>query len=171
MSLVTKLTVDLLATLTKSLDVIGNMGIPINAGRPVVSLATGTGDDQADLVYHDRKTGLASAASQNYDLSASLTDVFGDAVVMVNVKMIVIINRSAVQGTPTEAVLGVDGNLIVSICGASTDIPVGPGGLFVWASPLDGEAVTNDTADTITITNDDGADAAEFDIFIIGTSA
>ncbi len=171
MALATKLTIDFLATLSKTFDVVGSRDFPIDAGRPVASLATGTGDNQADLVYYARKTGLAPSGTQSYDLSGTLEDAYGDEVVMLKVKMIVIINRSNLQGTPTEAILGVDGNLITSICGASTDIPIGPGSPFVWACILDGKAVTNDSADTITITNDDGADDAEFDIFIIGTSA
>jgi hypothetical protein len=50
--------------------------------------------------------------------------------------------------------------------GTSPVVYIGPGGTFVWDSPINGATVTNTTKDTITITN---AASFDYDILIGGT--
>ena len=168
----TSIGVDFQAVMRKALDVVGNQDVTIKPDPYRKTLATGTGAGLADILYHVRSTGLAKDGSESYDLSAALEDIWGDAAVFVKAKGILIINRSNAEGAGTAAIIGVDGNWITSTFGASTDIPIESGSCWLWLAQTAGVAVTNDSADTITVTNNSGTElAAAYDIFVIGTSA
>ncbi len=128
--------------------------------------ANGTSTDQADVIWHDRNT--ATAAPVDIDLHTSLTDVYGNAATFVTVKGIFIHNRS----TTTTEILTVGGDAapFINWIGAANDtVKIGPDGIFLLWSPINGYAVTNAANDVLQI--DPGADTIEYDIVIIGTSA
>ena len=62
--------------------------------RESLSLATGTGDEQIDLAYYKRESGIAAGVTTVYDLTGTLTDKSGNAVNFAEVVFIAIRNRS-----------------------------------------------------------------------------
>lgn len=130
------------------------------------TLATGTGANQSDLIFHDTRT--ATAAPDDLDLAGGLTDPLGNTLTFAEITGIFIHNKSE---TATEVLsIGADANGLVNWVGAVNDIvKIGPEGiLFVW-NPRDGYAVTADTGDILQV--DPGADTIEYDVVIIGRSA
>lgn len=130
------------------------------------ALTNGTGDNQADYIWHDRRT--ATAAADDIDLvNLTCDDAFGTRLSFVTIKGIFIRNRT----TTTDHALAVGGDAapFVNWVGAGNDIlNIGPDGLFMLWSPIDGYAVAGG-ADVLQI--DPGANTIEYDIIIIGTSA
>lgn len=131
------------------------------------AFAHGTGNYQADLIFHDKRT-LGDGASENLDLAGSLTDVFGTTLTFAKIKAIIIQNLSTVQ---TLTVGGAAANAFINWVGDATDkINLPPGGAFCLMAPLAGFAVTADTGDILKIANSAG-DPVDYNIWIIGTSA
>ena len=94
MALDASIKVTLEATLRKALD-LGTAQDPLSLVR-AVSLASGTGAGQANRSFHDMRT-LASGASEELDLT-TLTDAFGDAVVMARLKVLYVRDLSGSDG-------------------------------------------------------------------------
>ena len=133
------------------------------------TMATGTGDNQADLAFADTRT-LAASATEDLDLAGSLVDALGDTLTFVDVKAIYIraaaANTNNVEVTPAAA-NGFEGPFADAI--DQVDIP--PGGSFQVTAPVDGWAVTAGTGDLITITNSGAGTGVTYDVIIVGTSA
>ena len=131
------------------------------------TLATGDGADQAELLWHDRRT--LAATSEELDLAASLTDAFGATLTFATIKGIVIYNRSTTTAE-NLTVGGAASDTLDSFFGDATDtVTIGPSGcLFLW-NPKDGYTVTASTGDKLKI--DSGAATVIYDIVVIGTSA
>ena len=130
------------------------------------AFAPGTGSGLADLMFRDTRQ-LADGASENLDLSGSLSSAFGASLLFAKVKVLIIKNLSAAQ------ILSVGGAAslgFVSWVGDPTDIvKVGAGGFLCLVNPA-GYAVTAGTADLLKILNSAGA-VCDYDIIIIGSSA
>lgn len=132
------------------------------------AFANGTGNNQADLIFHDKRT-LADGASENLDLSGSLTDVFGSTLTFAKIKAIIIQNLSTTQ---ILTVGGAAANALINWVADATDkINIPPGGAFCIMAPLAGFAVTAGTGDILKIANGGAGDPADYNIWIIGTSA
>lgn len=132
-------------------------------------LTTGTSADQADRLYQARLT-LSTSGTTSLDLSGSLTDDLGQTTVFAKVKGIAIYNRETTAGL--ALVIGGNANPLSTIFSdASDEVKVGPGGMFLLTSPVDGYAVTAGTGDILDITNPSGSSTVSFDIVIWGTSA
>lgn len=132
-----------------------------------LTLADGTGTNQADKLWHDQRT-LTTGANENLDLAAVLADVFGVTFTLAKIKAIVI--KSADANT-TELQFKSDATNGVPLFSALGDgIRIPPGGLFVWTGPQAGIAVTAATGDLLNVANAAGASAI-YDIIIVGTSA
>ena len=132
------------------------------------SLANGTGANQADVVWKD--TGSAAGAVVDIDLHTSLDTVFtGIVATFVTIKGIIIHNKSTTPGE--NLIIGADAAPLANwVANAATDtVIIGPDGIFLLWSPIDGYAVTDAGADILQI--DPGADTIAYDIMIIGTSA
>jgi len=97
-----------------------------------ITLASGTGDNQADVVYSASRS-LADDANEVLDFYASgaLTDSFGTALTMKTVKLLAIYNTS------TTASLKIGGGTVaVGIFDDVTDIlTLPPGGKFIYSAP------------------------------------
>lgn len=131
-------------------------------------LTNGTGLNQANNSWSDRRS-LATAANEDLDVSGSLTNALGVAVVFTKIKSITIyalptnttsltISRPAANGVPFLLAAG-DGFVLT------------PGGTFALTNPSDaGIAVTAATGDLINIANAAGA-TADYDIVIVGVTA
>jgi hypothetical protein len=129
-------------------------------------LASGTGLDQADRIWHDRRT--LAAAAEDLDLAGSLTNAFGVTATFAKVKGLLIKNRNTTAGH----VLSIGGDAAsLALFTAVNDIyPLGPDGVFfIWEPSAAGKAVTAGTGDLLQI--DAGANTISYDIIVIGTSA
>lgn len=165
MAVTTNLQLTVNSTLTETLD----LSTPRDSLVMNLSdaLATGTSANQADVLWHDSR--LLSATSEDLDLAGILTDGLGNTVTFVTVKAIVIHNTST-TATESLAVGGAASAQFVNWVGAADDeVNVGPDGVFLLWSPIDGYDVTATTGDLLKI--DSGADNITYEIAIIGTSA
>lgn len=153
------------ATQTSALD-LSTVVDPINQ-LIEQAFANGTGADQANKVWSDRRT-LADGASESLDLAGGLTDAFGAAITFTKIKGIVIKNRSTTQ---TLAVGGAASSQFINWVANSSDIVnIPPGGFLALTAPgAAGFAVTAGTGDLLKIANGAAGQATDYDIYLIGT--
>lgn len=148
---------------------LGNV-LDVNSLEVTDELASGTAVDQADLIFHDRRT-LTASANDDIDLAGSLVDAFGDTLTFAKIKGILIRNRSTTVGDILN-IGGGSANFINWIAAAGDIVKLGPGGVFLlWNPSTAGYAVTATTADILRITEAGGANSVDYDIVLIGTSA
>jgi len=132
-------------------------------------LTSGVGANQADLMFHDRRT-LAASATEDLDLAGSLTDKFGATLTFARIKEVWILASSG--NTNNVNVTRPASNGVPLFLAAGDGVPVMPGGAFHWISPnAVGIAVTAGTGDLLTITNSAGTTGVTYDVVIIGASA
>lgn len=134
--------------------------------------ASGTGADQADILYMDERTFLASTAV-DFDLFGVLTEAFGSVINAAEIVAVIILNESkaGVRNTVTLSV-GAGSAPWFGMFGATGDvIKVPPGGMVACVAPdaAGYGAVTATTADLLTVTP--GAAAGAFQIAILARSA
>lgn len=138
------------------------------AGHAHDEIASGTGNNQADRVFSDRRT-LASAANEDLDLSGSLADPIGGSAVFVKIKAILI--KSLQANTTNLTVKPASSNGFTGPFGAATHtLTIPPGGTVALFAPVAGWAVTAGTADLFNVANASGA-SASYEIVVVGTSA
>lgn len=134
--------------------------------------ASGTGADQADILYAD-EVAFTSSTAVELDLYGVLTQAFGSIINAAEVVAIVIVNesRAGVRNTVTLAV-GAGTAPWFGMFGATGDIiKVPPGGALAAVAPdaAGYGPVTATTADKLTITP--GAAAGAFQIAILARTA
>lgn len=142
-----------------------------------ISLSSGVGVGQADLVFADRRT-LAGTTSEILDLVGVLSDVFGNSITFVKLKGIAIRNRNIVDGdnlhVGPDATLGWGAGHYVADASDRRVVPAGrisqkDLGIDIWYDPngvLVGAAATNEL-----FVDNPGANPITYDIIIIGTSS
>ncbi len=168
---------------------LGTAKDPLSLSK-VLSLvfADTTGAGKADQIFHDRRK-IASAGTDDLDLSGVLTNVFGDTILFGIIRAIIIINQSGETIThdghtgPTAGVLGIGGSggfewvgEDVSPFSALGDVAIiHPGGTWLVTNPTaTGWAVGAGVADLLrvaevgTIVADQ---TALYDIAIVGEEA
>ena len=134
------------------------------------TLTNGTGANQADLVYHARRT-LVASATEDLDLAGVLVGTFPGALAFVRIKLIYVVASSA--NTNNVILGGASSNAFVNWVGAATHtVTVRPGGLLVLAAPdATAYAVTAATGDLLHVANSAGSTSVTYDIVLIGASA
>ena len=132
----------------------------------LIELASGVGSGQANQVFHDTRT-VTTGATDSIDLAGVLVNAIRQTVTFLTIKLVLI---KASTGNSTILSVTRPANGVPIFAAAADACPVGPGGLFVWASPVAGVTVTPGTGDLLDIVNAAGASAA-YDIVIVGTSA
>lgn len=134
------------------------------------SLTDGAGALQAEDLFHRRAT-LAAAASTGFDFSGTaLQNVFGTDIAWARLKGLLIDSRTA----SSDSSLRITGNLWDVVSGvASSRTIVKPGGFCLIVAPdAAGYAITNSTADTITIAHHgDGSLDADYDFIAWGANS
>jgi hypothetical protein len=168
MSLTSRIGVELTALLTGTAD----FGPPASDVRKARSfpLANGTGANQADLRFADRRT-LAASASESLDLAGSLVDALGTTLTFARVKALLVEASSA--NTNNVVLGGAASNAFVNWVSDATDkVVIRPGGLLLLVAPgATGYAVTAATGDLLQVANSGGTTGVTYDITIIGSSA
>jgi hypothetical protein len=132
-----------------------------------ISIASGVGVNQGDLMFAQNRS-LLTAAADNLDLTGVLLDPLGTVLPMV--KVIAILIRSDSANT-TDLTIGNGANPFVGPFGAGTHtIALQPGGAIQLVAPKAGWTVTPTTGDILKIANAAGA-TNNYSIVILGRSA
>jgi hypothetical protein len=165
-ALATEIAVRLAATLTGTID-LGSK--TVTAALPSSYVWTsGTGANQADLIFQDTRT-LAASATENLDLAGVLTDGLGTTLTFAKIKAIIV--TAASGNTNDVQVTRPASNGVPLFLAAGDGIPVKPGGCLAWVVPGTGITVTASTGDLLTFTNSAGSTSVDYSVVIIGTSA
>lgn len=129
-----------------------------------IELPTGTSSGQANQIFHDQRT-VASGATDSLDLAGVLQNAIRQTVTFSAIKAVIV--RAATGNSTTLSVTRPASNGVPLFAAAGDAIPIGPGGIFVWAAPAAGIAVTGGTGDLLDIVNGSGA-SASYDVIVIG---
>ena len=165
MSLNTTVKLSLQATLRKSLDLTTAQD-PLNFTQ-TVTLTSGTGADQADQSWHDRRT-LASAASEELDLSGALADAFGDTLALARVKALYVKNLS---DDDTLLIGGAAAGALGLFSDTTDRFQLRPGGIFLFTAP-DAVGIPVGSNDKLKLEHSgDTTTSLDYEIVIIGASA
>ena len=170
-------------TLKLQFDVTSNKSLDLSTPKDVLALlhefswADGTGANQADLAWWDRRT-VNSASNDDIDLSGVVTDGFGDTIALARVRFLAILNRHAsltITAGPASSngwSTWINGTTpTVNIPPATTVNSVVRPGTFVLVAPdATGYAVTAGTGDILRIANAGGSNV-DYDIVVLGASA
>lgn len=160
--------------LSLALDTVQTNALDLLTGRaPVellkeISLGSGTGANQADRLFTDRRT-LAASASENLDLAGTLADAFGATLTFAKLKAVVIVAAAANTNNVNVTREGTSG--VPVFLAAGDGIPVLPGGMFVWVAPGAGVTVTAGTGDLLAVANSAAGTSVTYDVYLLGTSA
>lgn len=166
MALTSTITARVEATQTNALD-LGTASLPLSVSA-VVRLVSGTSSGQADLLWSDTRT-LAASGTEDLDLAGVLASAFGATLTYARVKAIMV--KASTGNTNNVNVTRPASNGVPLFLAASDGIAVPPGGVFLWATPGTGAAVTAGTGDLVTFTNSAGTTPVTYDVVIIGASA
>jgi hypothetical protein len=142
---------------------------PLGFSR-ALGMASGTGANQADRIFHDTRT-LTASANEDLDLAGVLTDAFGATLTFARIKTLVV---AADAGNTNNVIVGAAAtNAFVNWVGAATHtVTVRPGGLLlVAASDATAYAVTVGTGDLLRIANSAGGTSVTYSIVLVGASA
>lgn len=136
-----------------------------------LSWETGTGANQADLMWADAARSINAASNDDLDLTGGLTDALGNTVTMLRIKQIYIKNNETTAGRVLR--VGAAGtNPISTLFGATADYIIIPPTGWLWLATGDATAwaLTGGSADVLRVANP-GASAVTYDIIVIGSSA
>jgi hypothetical protein len=127
--------------------VVGENGskLPINEVYEQ-TFSDGTGSQQVGTVWQDVPSRTLSTTSEDLDLVGStIKDFQGEALAFNNLKVLYIRNLDEDSGDYLW-VGGASGTQVTGLFGDVADkIKVGPKGILLWVSPVDGVAVTSST--------------------------
>lgn len=166
MPLTTVIEAEINANLTSALD-LGTAAYPSDV-LTRLTLTSGTGNNQADLVFNDTRTVIASGTDA-LDLAGVLTGPLGGTLTFVKLKAVMV--RAAVANANNVRLNRPATNGVPLFLAASDGIDIPPGGVFLWAAPVAGVTVTAGTGDLINIDNSGAGTSVTYDVVIIGTSA
>jgi len=163
-ALSTSVTLNFAATFTGSPD-LSTLTDKLALNRNI-SLTSGSGANQADMIFHDQRT-LADGATETLDLyaSGSLLDPLGSALTIETLKLLYLYNESS------DATLQVGGgaSLDIGILADTSDIlEIPPGGKFLWTGP-DATGLDITTNKNLKLTHDGtGTSSLTYEIIAIG---
>ena len=158
-----KFTLNMSLQQTKTLD--------LNTVRDTVSLnrgpslTDGTGDNQADVMWHDKRT-LADGATETLDIQdGTLTNAVGTAVTIDILKVLYIKNKSSdanleIGGAPTTDIR------LFKVTGDILTLP--PGGEFLFSAPLASGVDTTTNSDLKMTHDGTGTSSLDYEIIVVG---
>ena len=134
----------------------------------IATYANGTAVSTMDIV-HSATVSVVNGAPATVDVRGGLTSVLtGDAIAFVEITWLAIKNNSTTSGE--YITIGAGSNPVVALWGATGDAGVlGPGGIMVLSSPIDGFATIAATGDVLTITAATGTISVSY--LCVGRSA
>jgi len=167
MALSTKILTQVVATLTDALD-LSTATDPLSYAYRQ-TLTSGTGANQADMLWHDTRT-LAASGTEDLDLAGVLVNGLGDTQTFARVKAIFV--TAAAGNTNNVNVTRPAANGVPLFLAAGDGVAVRPGGMFAAVAPdATGYAVTGATGDLLTVTNSAAGTSVTYSVIVIGASA
>src|SRR5687768_3064631 len=131
----------------------------------LLEMTSGTGLNQADAAWSDRRTVNAST-TDSLDLAGALETAVGVAFTPARIKGLIVRNRGAQNIALTRPAA----NGVPWLSAAGDAVIIVPGGINIWLAPTAaGIAVTAGTGDLIDIVNGAGV-SVEYDIVILGAT-
>ena len=113
------------------------------------NFSDGTGINQLGNQWYDETRTLAGT-SEDLDFGAGgLTDFQGSDVALNNIKVLLLENLSTTAAETLKLKQGSTNPVIGLLAGTAPTFTVGPGGILLAISPIDGYVVTNGTADVL----------------------
>jgi hypothetical protein len=166
MALSVRALVQFAASLTNSQDLSsGSSETPF--GRQF-SFADGTGLNQANRIWADART-LAASASEDLDLSGTLTDAFGATITLQKVKGLIV--AAASTNTNNVVIGGAAATQWVGPFGAATHtLAVQPGGVLALFTPAAAGYPVTPTTDLLKVANSGAGTPVTYQIVIVGTN-
>jgi hypothetical protein len=131
-------------------------------------IASGTGTDQADLVWSDTRS-VTSGAPDDLDLRGVLASALNSGINFVKITGIVIRNKSTTSGQFLTVGNGANPAFTGLLGAGAHTLQVNPGGAFGWYSPIDPMTTVAATGDIFRIAAATGT--ISYDIEIIGRTA
>lgn len=134
------------------------------------TLSNGVGVSQADRLFFDTRSIVASGVD-DLDLNGTaLQDALNVNLALVRIKVLAIAAKST---NVNNLLLGAAAaNPVTSILGAAGVMPIRPGGnLLLTAPDATGYVITPATADILRLANGGAGTGVDYDIVIIGASA
>lgn len=167
MALTSRITYDLVSTLVGTHDFAAPSSKLTLTGQ--LDFASGTGADQADVLWSDQRT-LAASATEDLDLSGSLSDALGTSVALARVKALFV---QAATGNTNDVVLGnATTNAWATLLSATGTLTLKPGAfVLVGCEGATAWAVTAGTGDLLKVANSSSGSGVTYNIAIIGASA
>jgi hypothetical protein len=161
-------TFGLVGSYTKASD-LTTLQEAVNYTNSPTSYSNGSGEYQVNAFYSDTRSLAATNESFDFDLASgagSIIDGFGTQLVFTKIKLLYVKNKS----TTASQRLTLSGDFLTGVAtsplgGTAPTIVIGPGGIALLDSPIDGFAVTATTGDVLTITN---TATFSYDIIILG---
>ena len=156
------------------LKMVGTLANALDLSTPVdafsvdytKAFASGTGINQANMIWHDQRT-LTASAAETLDLAGTLTSCFGTSIVFTAIKGILVVASSS--NTNDVQVTRPASEGVTVFLAAADGLSVRPGGIFLWVDPTAaGVTVTAATSDDLTFTNSAGATSVVFDVWFWG---
>lgn len=137
--------------------------------RRLMNFASGTGADQADIVFADERT-LAASATEDLDLAGVLADAFGATITAVEVVGIIV---EADAANTNNVVVGDATSPVPIFGGTNPTVSVKPGGIFVLFAPnASGQfTVGAGSTDDLKITNSSSGTGVTYRIAILARTA
>lgn len=170
MPLDTSVTLSVAASLTKASDISTTSTVPLSYLKKI-RLRTGTAAGQADKLWFDQRT-LTASATEDLDLTGTLTDEFGATFTIARVKGIVV---CAAAGNTNNVIVGnATSNAWAGLLSATGTVTLRPGAVFAaFAGDADATcyAVTGGTGDLLKVANSAGTTSVTYQIVVIAASA
>jgi len=133
------------------------------------SIASGTGADQANMIYIAQGS-IAASGTLTLDLAGSLADVFGATITFTKIKGVYFDLLTTPAAASSVDFGGAGSNTWVGFFGDASDVLTIRGGsnFSTYCPDATGYAVTAGTGDQLLLTNNDGANAAHYKLAIVG---
>lgn len=166
------LTVELRAKFAAQQSGTSNFGAPSYAPTidKLLQFTSGTGADQADLLFVDEDRSIAASSSEDLDLAGVLVDALGTTVAMAEVVALLIV---ASASNVNNVVVGDATSPVPLFAGTNPTYAVKPGGFMFLAAPNAAGMFTvgAGSTDDLKITNSSSGSAVVYSIAILGRSA
>jgi hypothetical protein len=146
------------------------------------SLTNGTGSDQVNRMWHDRRRLSQSSGTDSLDLAGGLTDVFGNVLTFTKIKVLFVFNKGVRSGSTWVQTAGQD----ILVGGAASnawaawlndnqaaEARVRSGGVLLMTCPEEGWRVSPGASDILQVTWDGSAasgDDIDYDIILMGVA-
>lgn len=166
-SLTSRIEVKVTGTLSNPLDLAPEGSVEAKVLSQVIQdFANGTGANQANVIWSDRRT-LTASTTEDLDFAGGgLTDAFGAAIAPTKIRMVLVVSASS---NVQNITLFGDANSVPLLNTAATTVTLQPKGVYLFTAPTAaGVTVTATTGDIIQVANGAGV-SVTYDIIVIGS--